>query len=75
MQYIFVNIAKKIPLLTNAESVVACFEALGGVRQCRNLQKEHPSFCNPDDAKFIDENSDWTSAKHWAQWWTRSTHF
>ena len=25
---IFVNIAKKIPLFTNAESVVACFEAL-----------------------------------------------
>ena len=50
---IFVNIAKKIPLLTNAESVVACFEALCGVRQCQNLQKEHPSFCNPDDAKFI----------------------
>ena len=25
---IFVNIARKIPLLTNAESVVACFEAL-----------------------------------------------
>ena len=36
--------------------------------------KQHPTICNPDDAKFIDENCDWTSAKYWAQWWTRSTH-
>ena len=40
------------------------------------LQKEYPFICSIEDASFIDKSchSDWSSAKHWAQWWTRSTH-
>ena len=30
--------------------------------------------CSVEDANFIDEECDWTSAKHWAQWWTSLTH-
>ena len=53
-------------------SCVTCFEMLCGLRQCKNLQKEYPFMCNVEDANFIDEECDWTSAKHWAQWW--ATH-
>ena len=69
---LFVHVARQIPLFTSAISVVACFETLCGLRQCQILQKEF--ICSPEDAKCIDESCDWTAAKHWAQWWTRSTH-
>ena len=47
---LFVHVARQIPLFTNAISVVACFETLCGLRQCKILQKEHPFICSPEDA-------------------------
>ena len=38
------------------------------------LLKIVPTLCESDDARFIDENCDWSCAKHWAQWWTRYDH-
>ena len=71
---LFVHLAKQIPSLGSVLAVIACFEALCGVRQCTVLQEEYPYMCNAEDARFIDENCDWSPIKHWAQWWTRSTH-
>ena len=33
-----------------------------------------PTLCESDNARFIDENCDWSCAKHWAQWWMRCDH-
>ena len=55
-------------------SCVTCFEMLCGLWQCKNLQKKYLFMYNVEDVNFIDEECDWTSAKHWAQWWTRPTH-
>ena len=30
--------------------------------------------CSSEDANFIDKQCDWAIAKHWAQWWTKSSH-
>ena len=38
---LFVHLAKQIPSLTSAISVIACFETLCGIRQCMTLQKEY----------------------------------
>ena len=27
-----------------------------------------------DDARFIDDYCDWSTAKHWCQWWSRRDH-
>ena len=53
-----------------SRSYIACFETLCNVRSVAVL----PTLSNHDDAKFIDENCNWSAAKHWAQWWTRSDH-
>ena len=72
--HLFVSLATQIPLLGNSLTVIACFETLCGVCPCKQLQKEYPSLFSTEDANFIDEKCDWSSAKHWAQWWTRPTH-
>ena len=30
--------------------------------------------CSSEDANFIEKQCDWAIAKHWAQWWTRSSN-
>jgi len=30
--------------------------------------------CSSEDTNFIDKQCDWAIAKHWAQWWRRSSH-
>ena len=29
---------------------------------------------NEDDTLFLEENCDWSIAKHWVQWWMRPSH-
>ena len=42
------------------------------VRTVAQLLQIVPTLCRIDDAKYIDDNCDWScAAKHWAQWWTR----
>ena len=66
----FLKISSQIQALESAVKIVACFETLCNVRSVAVL----PTLSNHDDAKFIDENCNWSAAKHWAQWWTRSDH-
>ena len=71
---VFLQIAYKIQVLDSSVSVIACFESLCGVRPVTQLLQIVPDVCSNDDAKFVDKNCDWSCAKHWAQWWTRSEH-
>ena len=49
-------------------TIVACFEALCGVRPFKDLLKKLPGVCSIEDANFVDEKCDWSIAKHWAEW-------
>ena len=71
---IFLAIASQVQKLESAVDIVSCFEALCGVRPIKELIRKIPTVCSFEDAKFIDKQCDWTIAKHWAQWWTRSSH-
>ena len=70
----FESITKHIPHLKSPVQVIACFEALYGVRTIVELLNKVPSICRTEDAQFVDKNFDWTAARNWAQWWTRATH-
>ena len=71
---VFLQIASKIQILESSVTIIACFEALCGVRSVTELLQIVPNLCKADDAEFIDGNCDWSCAKHWAQWWTRCDH-
>lgn len=71
---IFMKISGQIQKLDSSVSIIACFEALCGVRSVTQLLDVVPGVCESDDAKFVDENCNWASAKHWAQWWCRCDH-
>ena len=55
---VFLQIASKIQTLDSSISIIACFEALCGVRPVTELLKIIPTLCKGDDAKFIDEKCD-----------------
>ena len=38
------------------------------------LLEKLPGICSAEEAHFVDNECDWSRAKHWAQWWCRSTH-
>ena len=61
-----------IQVLDSSVSIIACFEALCGVRLVAQLLQIVPTLCKADDAKYIDDSCDWSCAKHWEQWWTLS---
>ena len=63
-----------IQKLKSKVDIIACFETLCGVRKVEELVSKVPAVISLDEATFVDEMCDWTSAKHWAQWWTRSNH-
>ena len=71
---VFLKICSQIQVLESTIKIVACFETLCRVRSVADLLKLLPKLCDIEDAKFIDANCDWSAAKHWAQWWTRSEH-
>ena len=71
---VFMKICSQIQQLDSSVSIIACFEALCGVRPVTELQKLIPAICKIEDARFIDSDCDWSSAKHWAQWWARCDH-
>ena len=61
------KICSQIQKLDSSVNIIACFEALCGVRPIIELQKLIPSVCSIEDAKFINDDRNWSSAKHWAQ--------
>ena len=69
-----IRIAKIIQSLESAVDTIACFETLCGVRSITQLQKKITDICSKEEAEAADQMKDWSSAKNWAQWWTRSTH-
>ena len=64
----------QIHTLPSAVEIVACFEALCGVRTITSLIERSPGICTEAKAHFVDSQCDWSKAKNWAQWWCRSTH-
>ena len=70
----FLSIAAAIQKLKSEVDIIACFQTLCGVRKVEELVSKVPAVIFLEDATFVDEMCDWTSAKHWAQWWTRSNH-
>ena len=70
----FMKIAARIQTLPSGVEIIACFEALCGVRTVEVLLEKLPGICSTEEAHFVDNECDWSRAKHWAQWWCRSTH-
>ena len=71
---IFLQIARKIQYVKSAVDTIACFETLCGVRTIAQLQEKLSDICSKEEANTTDSIKDWSNAKNWAQWWTRSTH-
>ena len=71
---IFMKIAARIQNLHSAVEIIACFEALCGVKTAASLTQIIPGICTPDEAEYVDRNCNWSKAKNWAQWWSRGTH-
>ena len=71
---VFMSIASKIQLVQSAVDVVACFETLCGVRTVAQLRERIPDICTLSEGLYVDKNCNWSKAKSWAQWWSRSTH-
>ena len=72
---VFLKVCYMIPKLTTAVEVVACFEALCGVRSLNELSKKVQTLkLTKEEIKLIDKECDWSIAKHWAQWWARCEH-
>ena len=46
----------KIQTLDSSVSIIACFEALCGVRPVAELLKIIPTLCESDNTRFIDDN-------------------
>ena len=71
---IFLAIANQI-LKQDAIKTVACFETLCGVRTVNELVKLNiDSEISQEDADYVDNNCDWSLAKHWAEWWSKASH-
>ena len=71
---IFLKICSIIQKLDSSISIVACFEALCGVCSVESLLGLLPELFSQEDAKFVDNFCNWSSAKHWSQWWSRYDH-
>ena len=71
---IFLKVTQKIQSLSTAVDVIACFEALCGVRSLVQLLDKLPDLFSKEEAQKADLQKDWSSAMAWAQWWTRAAH-
>ena len=71
---VFLKICHAIQELSSSVDIIACFEALCGVRTLGSMKDKLPALLCDDDALFVDRNCDWSAAKFWAQWWTRASH-
>ena len=71
---LFLKNCSKIQVLESSTSIIACFETLCNVQKVVQCLEVLPGLCDFEDAKFIDENCNWSAAKNWAQWWARCDH-
>ena len=58
----------------HAVDIVACFETLCDARSLEQLLDKIPGLYTKSEAQLADGQKNWSSAKCWAQWWTRSAH-
>ena len=72
--FVSLKILSQIQKLDSSIGIVTCFETLCGVHSVKQLLDILPTVCSVSDAAFIDRSCDWSSAKHWAQWWARYNH-
>lgn len=68
---LFGLIASNIQKLPNGSILCNAFEVLCKQKSPLCLIGRVKGFTN-DDAKFIDNDTDWSAAKCWAEWWMRS---
>ena len=71
---LLLKIARKIQSLSSAVDIVACFETLCDTRSLEQLLDKIPGLYTKSEAQLADSQKNWSSAKCWAQWWTRSAH-
>ena len=69
---LFSQIASQIQKLAG-QHISLCFEVLSGIKSAKLLLCIVTNL-HEQDVQFIDEECDWSTAKHWAQWWTRPKH-
>ena len=70
---LFASIASNIQKLPSGSTVCNAFEVLCKQKSAFCLIGRIKGFTN-DDANFINNDTDWSSAKRWAEWWMRSEH-
>ena len=70
---LFTLIASNIQKLPSGSTLCNAFEVLCKQTSAFCLIGRVKGFTN-DDANFIDNYTDWSSAKCWTEWWMRSEH-
>ena len=68
------KILSQIQKLDSTVGIVDCFKTLRGICSVKQLLDILPAVCSVSDAAFVDTSCNWSSAKHWAQWWARCNH-
>ena len=69
----FSLIASQISELEGGENVADCFKTLFGESQATSLVGIVKGLTT-EEARFVDNECDWSRAHHWALWWMRPTH-
>lgn len=70
---LFGLIASNIQKLPSGSTLCNAFEVLCKQKSAFCLIGRVKGFTD-DDAKFIDNDTNWSAAKRWAEWWMRSEH-
>ena len=70
---VFTKITTKITEVKGGEKVLKCFKVLCGQSKIVSVLDIIPDL-SKDDAEFVDNQCDWTTAEHWATWWMRPAH-
>ena len=61
---VFSKIASKVTVIKGGENVLKCFKALCGQTKVTSLLEVIPDL-EKDDAEFVNQQCDWTTAAHW----------
>ena len=64
--FVFVCVCFVVKVFQNLHSaveIIACFEALCGVKTAASLTQIIPGICTPDEAEHVDSNCNWSKAK------------
>ena len=70
---LFALIASNIQKLPTGSTVCNAFEVLCKQKSANTLIGRIKGF-SKDDSQFIDNSTNWSSAKRWAEWWMREQH-